>query len=296
MAECRVSGPARSISPPCSQTCLPVALLVYDLALCTCLLHGQAASAPQVPVVASTTAFASYDVVSIKPNVSGSGSMRISARETTFQATNTSLKMLLISAYGTRDALISGLPKWTETARWDINAKIVDSAPTGASSKLSSEQGNELYRSKVRSILTERFHLAAHKETRILPIYELILTTGPLRFRKSEPLEEEHAGTNIHNREMTGTAIPLKAFAAFLSDQVGRTVVDKTALEGTYDFSLKWSADELAEATKDTKVGDRPPEIYTALQEQLGLKLVPGRGPSEVLVVDAVDQPVVDAY
>ncbi len=273
---------------------LATGLLLFLMALTSSRLIGQLPKQAELQGTTPQPAFTGYDVVSIKPNVSGSGSMRISARETTFQATNTSLKMMLVNAYGVRDALISGLPKWAESARWDINAKIVDPLPEVASSKLSREQSTELYRTKVQSILNDRFHLKAHKETRILPLYELVVIPGPLRFKKSEPSEEEHSGINVHNRNMTGTAIPLSAFAGFLSDQVGRTVMDKTGLEGTYDFTLKWSPDELAEAAKETGIIDRPPEIYTALQEQLGLKLVSGKGSSEVLVVDSVEQPVVD--
>ncbi|MGI4757041.1 MAG: TIGR03435 family protein [Janthinobacterium lividum] len=238
--------------------------------------------------------FAGYDVISIKPNASGSGSMRISSRETTFQATNTSLKMMLLNAYGVRDALITGLPKWAESDRWDINAKIVDLPKKDAEDKLTREQSTEAYRSKVRSILTDRFKLKVHKEVKTLPTYDLTILPGPLLFQKSTPGEEDHSGTNVHNRSLTATAIALKDFARFLSDQTDRTVIDKTGLEGLYDLTLKWSADELAEATKETGTADRPPDIFSALQEQLGLKLVPGKGPSEVLVVDSIEQPMLD--
>lgn len=252
--------------------------------------HGQAA---QAPGGSALPPFAGYDVVSVKPNLSGSGSSRISARNATFQATNVSLKMMLKTAYGVQDTSISGLPKWSEGARYDINAKIADPAVEG-NDKLTNEQSNEIYRIRVRSILTDRFHLTAHKETKVLPVYDLIVLPGLLRFQKSEPSEEGHSGINVHNRNMTGIAVPLKAFADFLSDQVGRTVIDKTGLNGTYDLSLRWSPDELAEASKETGVSDRPPEIYTALQEQLGLKLTSDKGPSEMLVVDSVDPPAAD--
>ena len=93
---------------------------------------------------------------------------------------------------------------------------------------------------------------------------------------------------------MKATAVPLKNLASFLSEVVGRSVVDKTGLTGDYDLALKWSPDELAEAAKETGATDRPPEIYTALQEQLGLKLVPSKGPLQTLLVDTVSPPAED--
>ena len=275
-------------------TLLPTALLPGLLLLSAPPVWAQAAAAQSSPKASTQSAFGGFDVVSIKPNKSGSGSSRISARETTFQATNVSLKMLLVNAYGVRDALISGLPKWAEDARWDINAKLIDPPSPEIENRLTREQSTEQYRTKVRSILTERFKLTAHKETRTLPIYELVVMPGPSRFSRSTPAEENQSGTHVNNRDMTGTALTLKDFARFLSDQVDRTVVAKTGLDGTYSFKLKWSPDELAEAAKETGVGDRPPNMYTALQEQLGLKLVAGKGPSEVLVVDSAEPPVLD--
>lgn len=235
-----------------------------------------------------------YDVVSIKPNDSGSGSSHINAYETTFQATNISLSWLLVNAYGVLNNNVFGLPKWAEKARWDINAKVVDPEPKVTDGVLKPEDYTARYRYKIQAMLIDRYHLRAHTETRVLPTYELVLLPGPLRFARSTPDEDSSSGTRTRNRNLTATAITLKGMAEYLAGQVGRPVEDKTGLEGKYDFHMVWSSDELAEAAKDTGATDRPPGIYTALQEQLGLKLISGKGPAEVLVVDSVEPPAVD--
>ena len=271
---------------------LTLALLALSIVPGVCLVNGQAAKSAPASNGPAPAPFGGYDVVSVKPNVSGNGSMRFSTRDTTFQATNISLKMLLVNAYGIRDGLIFGLPKWAESGRWDINAKVLEPAPSD--SKTSREQSTALYRTKVQSILVDRFHLAAHIETKILPIYELVLLPGPTHLQESQAPQDKRGTMSTSDRNMKATAVPLKNLASFLSEVVGRSVVDKTGLTGDYDLALKWSPDELAEAAKETGATDRPPEIYTALQEQLGLKLVPSKGPLQTLVVDTVSPPAED--
>ncbi len=255
---------------------------------------GGQATVGAPPAPAAQAAWPIYDVVSIKPNDSGSGSSHINAYETTFQASNISLDWLMVNAYGVLDNNVYGLPKWAEKARWDINAKVVDPGPKVPEGSLPSEEYTARYQYKIQAMLTDRFHVKAHTETRVLPTYELVLQPGPLRFTRSTPDEDSKSGTRSRNRNLTATSITLKTMAEYLARQVGRPVEDKTGLDGKYDFHLQWSSDDLSEAAKDTGATDRPPILTIALQEQLGLKLVPGKGPVEVLVVDSVEPPVVD--
>ena len=112
-------------------------------------------------------------------------------------------------------------------------------------------------------------------------MYDLIVTKGGPRF--SESTHEQHV--EVHKSEFSGTAVPILGLASFLEELVGRSVVDETGLKGSYDFHLQWEP-ELSGADRDTF-----PSIFTALQEQLGLKLQPNKGSVKTLSVDHIERP-----
>ena len=248
-------------------------------------------AAPLTFTAVSAQSFAGYDVVSVKPSKAGETSWSINENETTFDAKNVSLKSLLEYGYGIREALISGLPKWAESSRWDIAAKVVEPTAEMKEDHLTRQQTEQRDREKVEFILKERFQVRVHKETKVLPSYDLVLLPGPPRLQKSHG-DGKHGSMNVHNRELTATQVPMDALAHFLTGQVGRNVLNKTGLTGSYDLTMKWSPDELVEAAGNNGAIDRPPAIYQALQEQLGLKLQPSKGPTETLVVDFIQEPV----
>jgi len=228
-----------------------------------------------------------FDVVSIKPNRSGSGSMGIETHNDSYSATNVSLKRLLQDAYGIREDLISGVPGWAESTGFDIKAKVVD-PNLDELRKLSAEQR----RSMLQSFLADRFQLKVHIETKELPVYELVVAKGGPKFHEAASSKgvadaSKTPGMWIHNNELTATAIPLTSLAAMLSRQLHRTVLDKTGLSGEYDLDLKWAPEDGQDPSPDSSA----PSIFTALQEQLGLKLQSSRGPVETLVVDRVEMP-----
>ena len=202
-----------------------------------------------------------YDVVSIKPNKSGSGSLDIETRNDTYSATNISLKKLLENAYDIKEDLISGVSGPVASARFDIEAKIVEPDPD-ALKKLSAKQRGAM----LLPFLLERFQLKAHTETKTLPVYELVLIKGGPKFKQSAGDSTGNRGTSIHNRELTAHDIPMASLASTLEGQVHRTVIDKTGLKGSYDLTLKWSPDDGSDQQTDSA-----PSIVTALQEQLGL-------------------------
>ncbi len=241
-----------------------------------------------------------YDAVAIKPNKSGSGSMSWRSSDDSFEGINFSLKQLIVNAYGIRDGLISGMPAWAEGAHFDIHAKIVD-PDAEALTKLTPEQRQAM----VASILTERFGLKVHKETKQLPVYELtVLKDGP-KFKdsvavevdpKDDPAQRKGMGPGsmmTSDGQLKSVAIPLSSLVSMLASELSRTVIDKTGLAGKYDLNLKWTPDRVAAAGTDDgqQPADVAPSLFTALQEQLGLKLVSSRGPVETLVVDHVEQP-----
>jgi bla regulator protein BlaR1 len=218
-----------------------------------------------------------FDVVSIRENTGGAagGDGRMSLRDGFLQANNLLLKSLITSAYGVHEGLIFGLPRWAEEAHYDIRAKVTDAEPT-ALTTMSREQRRAL----MVTMLEARFQLKVHPVTRELPVYDLIVTKDGPRF--SESTGEQHV--EVNKSEFTGTAIPIPGLSSFLEELVGRSVVDKTGLKGAYDFHLQWEPD-LSGADRDTF-----PSIFTALQEQLGLKLQPNKGPVKTLSVDHVER------
>jgi uncharacterized protein (TIGR03435 family) len=220
-----------------------------------------------------------YDVVSIKEDKSGRSDWGIDTTNNRFSATNVSLKVLLQDAYGIKEDLISGVPGAVESARFTIEAKTVE-ADTDPKRKISNEQR----RAMVLAFLVERFHLKAHTEIRTLPVYELIVLKDGPKFKQSVA-GKEGSGSHRTSGELTVDNTSMKLFTSSLASLVHRTVIDKTGLEGNYDFSLKYSPDDISTPQADS------PSLFTALQEQLGLKLQSAKGPVETLVVDSVEMP-----
>jgi len=232
-----------------------------------------------------------YDVVSIKPNTSGNEWVSISVDPDKYSATNVSLKSLIEKAYGIKVDLIVGEPRWVDSARFDIRAKIVD-PDTEMLKKLTPEQSRLMF----QSLLADRFQLRVHKESKVLPIYEMVIAKDGPKFKQSPPMpsvaDEGSVGLrrgsiSVQNTELTAHAVPMVSLADQLSHTLHRAVTDKTGLVGDYDFSLKWDPDhELGESSESSTAS-----IFPAIQDQLGLKLQSTKGPVETLVVDHVEMP-----
>jgi uncharacterized protein (TIGR03435 family) len=201
---------------------------------------------------------------------------------------------LLSIAYGIRTGLVSGLSGWADSARFDINAKQIDYDPKVSYTK-------EQTRAMLATMLEDRFHVKVHIEVKELPVYDLVVTKDGPKFKENpappvdpnapDDAKKGRGNTGINGRngniELTATAIPITGLVSALSNQIDRTVIDKTGLKGEYDFHLKWTSENAPQPVAD----DAPPLLFTALQEQLGLKLVASKGPVNTLVVDHVEQP-----
>jgi uncharacterized protein (TIGR03435 family) len=240
------------------------------------LLLGQAATQPQpLPV---------YDAVTIKPSNSPESGVTINMDETNFAAHNATLKILIANAFNVRPALIYGLPAWAGSERYDLTAKVTD-PDLKRMKTLPLEQRGAM----AAVILAERFHLKIHFETKTLPVYELVIAKGGARLTPTavpDPLAS-NGKFSVHNSEITATDTIISNFAVNLSYQLDRNVIDKTGLTGRYDFRLTWTPDNLA----DSAPSDAPPTLITAIEEQLGLKLQPAKGPVPTIVVDHVEHP-----
>jgi uncharacterized protein (TIGR03435 family) len=222
-----------------------------------------------------------YDVVSIRIDNRGPGSSDTVVNDDIFTATNVTLKDLLEDAFDIRQDIISGVPGPIDSLHFDVQAKIVD-PDRNALHNLSDSQR----RAMLLPVLAARFLLKTRIESKTLPVYELLLLKGGPRFQRSPNQATEDQNTSVHNTSIKASNMPMTLFCKTLSHQVHRTVIDKTGLAGLYDLELKWSRDDATDLPADA-----PPTFFTAVQEQLGLKLQPAKGPVETLVVDHVEMP-----
>jgi len=220
----------------------------------------------------------SYDVASVKPNKSGSQNSGTSTRNGQLTATNVTLRAMIRNAYGLQDFQIVNGPGWVDSERFDIIAKA-EGEPSPADRRL-----------MMQGLLADRFKLASHRETKEMGVYNLVLARpdGKLGagLRRVDCAVSPCGSTNINNTVLRAQGRTIADFAQTLSSIVTRIVIEKTGLDGAFDIDLVWSRDQAIDTAQ--------PSMFTALQEQLGLKLESSRGPVEVLVIDHVEPPSPD--
>ena len=253
-------------------------------------------SAPAAPP-ASTDAPPVFEVSTVKLNKSGAGNSGSSFKDGRFTATNVQLRNLMeYSAYGISQQRILDGPKWLESERFDIEAKM-DAAAAERLNKLSREQRRAEMQAMFQQLLADRFKLAVHWETRELPVYDLVpAKKGPTIQRTKET--DGRSGTSSGDGQFSAGGLTLTEIADALTQELGRelgrVVIDKTGMEGRYDMALKWTPDTGAGgdgADGSSASADAGPSIFTAIQEQAGLKLESAKGPLKVLVIDHVEMP-----
>jgi uncharacterized protein (TIGR03435 family) len=152
---------------------------------------------------------------------------------------------------------------------------------------LSNDVRDGLGRQRIRGLLAQRFALKCHFETRELPVYNLVLAKGGSKLTPTPPDAKDKGSLDPNGgngvRRIDGTGVSLEFIAAILSQSVGRLIIDKT---GLYDFTLTYTSD--ADAGSSASDAPAGPTVFTALEEQLGLKLESAKGPIQVLVIDHV--------
>jgi uncharacterized protein (TIGR03435 family) len=211
-------------------------------------------------------------------------------------------RTLIVFAYGVGDYQVAGGPSWVGSDRFDIQAKAEGDATV-----------QQMEGPMLQSLLVDRFKLEFHRETQQLPMDELIRAGNA----KLQPTKEgsctiyaldapaprapapgapgtvscgfPHVTQNGINRTLDGKGVTMSTLAANIARSVRRSVIDKSGLTGTYDLHLEWTDAPLNDiANPDTS--DRP-SIFTAVTEQLGLKLESAKGPVEVIVIDHMERP-----
>jgi uncharacterized protein (TIGR03435 family) len=233
-----------------------------------------------------------FDVVSIKPSDPLSNNMHVGISPGgSFEASGVNLMSLISQAYDVRGFQIVGGAGWMNNDKYTILTKDEAQGPSEKDLSGMSDAQRKEFRdrllAKLQILMADRFQLKIHRDTKEMPIYALTLAKGGLKMQSSPDDGRNETSINMSRSDdakssVTGKRVPLESLARFLSNQVSRTVVDQTALTGKYDFRLLFSPD-LGDATG--------PSIFTAVQEQLGLKLDSTKGPVEVLVIDSAQKP-----
>jgi uncharacterized protein (TIGR03435 family) len=253
----------------------------------------------QVEKTGAFTPVYEFEVASIRPINSDTfvSMVRISFEPDGFRAINTTLEALITGTYGVDFNQVSGAPKWINSERYNIEAKI-DSATADAIGKLGEDQRQLAQEHMLQALLADRFKLAFHRETKELPIYSLVIAKNGPKFREAKPGETPQLRVDFSQGRITGQAVPLHSLVKRLTKELGRLVVDKTGLAGNYDFTIQCAPGEIrALGDGGEWIDNAPPtesagaSLLTALQEQLGLKLKPEKLPVEVLVIDHVEKP-----
>jgi uncharacterized protein (TIGR03435 family) len=238
-----------------------------------------------------------FEVISIKQ--SGGGDMNVKWEPGRFTAANISVERLIDMAYGLRPEQLNGLPAWGKDRTFIIEAVTAPDAPS-----LGTPQAN---RRLLQSMLSDRFALQIHSTVKQLPVYEMAVAKGGPKFGKhvEPPLSAagQTLGPGVYDGGASGSTkfvdVSMQFLSYFFSARLGRTVIDKTALTGSYDFTLdvkSWSLSPVA-AAPGAEVSSMPSEsefedsIFASIQEQLGLKLKSSTGPVTVWVVDHIETP-----
>ena len=263
-----------------------------------------------VPVIRAqnVTGAKTFDVASVKPNDVG-GRTLVQALPGRLVMTNFALRRLILFAYGVQDYQLSGDPLRAISDNYDIEAKAEGTTSV-----------QEMEGPMLQALLESRFRLILHRETRQLPIYELTVAKGGPKLTPSKegscvpyrtdappaPVSPDaphpnycgfRIGADGANRMLDGTGIGMALLATNLSrtynSNLARNVMDATGLSGVFDVHLKWAFDDLTSTGPIASDGlaSSPAGLFTALQEQLGLKLESAKGPVEVLVIDHVERP-----
>lgn len=214
-------------------------------------------------------------------------------------ATGLSAKYLIQFAYGMEAAGVSGGPSWITADKYDIDAKIDDAvlAEWKTLDWAHRYKQEEQIKSMLRSLLEDRFQLKLQHETKEMPVYALVVAkSGPKFGPPKDPSVQ--GGTESHDKGdgiiFTLTNSGLDNFVKFLSRQRefgGHMVVDQTGLTGHYDFTMTWTPQSRAALDQGLPADSTGTSIWTAVQEQLGLKLESRKAPVDTLVIEGIEKP-----
>jgi uncharacterized protein (TIGR03435 family) len=243
---------------------------------------------PPIPPMAAD-ANPSFEVATIKPSKPDDQRKAFIVRGNQFSIINQPLTQIISFAFDVQAKQVIGLPDWAESDKFDIDAKPDgEGAPSGKQWKM-----------MIQKLLADRFELKFHKDKKELSVYVLSVSKTGAKMTKNDSAPNGLPGLffqglgklNVRNALMSD-------FTGLMQSAVlDRPVVDQTGLTGRFDFALNWTPDDSqfggmgAKIPPPTDSADAPPNLYTAIQEQIGLKLEATRAPADVMVIDLVKKP-----
>ena len=234
-----------------------------------------------------------FEVASVKPSAPDSPGIVRYLPGGGLRITGATLQSLISIAYDLRPFQISGGPKWIDADRFDIDARLTTSDdalpanPPAINPGLTREDQWHAAEG-LRSLLADRFLLTFHEETSEQPLFALVVAKRGPKLR--DATESESFIRRTGPGSITGQAIALRLLVLNLANALDQPVIDKTGLTGKYTFELKWD-DSLPSAAQSAAAEPNEGSIFTALQEQLGLRLESQKGPTKILVVDGAERP-----
>jgi uncharacterized protein (TIGR03435 family) len=234
-----------------------------------------------------------FEAASIKPGAPAAmGNVRVGMEMMPggrISMSGVTVKLLIQQAYGVKDFQIVGGPPWLGSERYDITAKPAEAAT------------EDQVKVMIQALLKDRFQLQFRRETKELPTYALVVAKGGPKLKESEVAAGSGQGRGqlrmMGRGHFDAQGVPISNLATQLSNALGRSVIDKTGLQGNYDYKLEWTPDEgqggpmRGPGGESSAPADNPgASIFTALQDQLGLKLESTKGPVEILVIEKAEK------
>jgi len=268
-------------------------LLLLTLAMSATAQTGPPASKPP-----------SLEVISVKQNNSGLNDGNVGLRADSVFAQDAPLTFVLGVAFRHQFAggHMVGVPAWADTTRFDMVGRVAET-DIPKLQHLNFEQHAEMRSALLKQILYDRFQLKTHIEVREGPVYALVAAKGSPKLKPvSDDAPKElvtpkgnhvSRGTMAVPGEIAGHIVPISSLVDTLmsAGDLDRPVIDRTGLTGKFDFSINWTPEQPSPNAGDTFVDDSLPSLFTAIQEQLGLKLEPSKGPIRTLVIDSIERP-----
>jgi bla regulator protein blaR1 len=231
-----------------------------------------------------------FEVVSVKPADPSVRGTSISFPNGTFNATGVTARNCITLAYDVPSFQLSGGPSWIGDQRYDIVAKVA----AGAVIAPRDPERMPQMRAALQALLADRFQLVIHRESKMIPGYVLVVAKNG--FKLKETTDDGHQNFSSNRGKFKAHEISMEILARNFSGILSRPVVDMTGIKGVFDLTLEWSPDEMQSPVKAGGESAEPgapsgPSIFTALQEQLGLKLETQKAPVEMIVIDRIEKP-----
>jgi uncharacterized protein (TIGR03435 family) len=244
---------------------------------------------PPAPKMMAADADPVFEVATIKPSDPNRPGRRLfSIRNTEVATVYTTVNDLIVFAYGVHVRQISGAPAWAESDRFDITGK-----PEGGG-----RPNPNQFKTMLQKLLGDRFQLAFHRDKKQLTVYALTVGKNGPKLTRSEAASPT-PDLPFRPGNLPASNATMEEFAGFMQAHLDRPVVDQTGLKGRFDFQLQWTPDETQSDSlrgpgpppKPPEGAETQPDLFTAMQQQLGLKLKSTKAQVDVLVIDKVEKP-----